>query len=138
MFKTSFLPYISLSAILESTQELSCQRPKSTVGISKQGVLMPKSKRKDTKKTAKQFKVPVSTIQSIVKKFNTVKTLQGLGWRATVSTQLARKIQQQIQISLRITTKAILAELSSTGVNHQGISRQTLQQTLHQGGLHGC
>lgn len=91
-------------------------------------------KGKGYKKIAKQFKVPVSTIVKKYKEVNTVKTLQGRGRKATASTWLARKIQRLVQINPSITTKAFLEELSSTGVD---ISRQTLQRTLHQGGLYG-
>lgn len=66
------------------------------------------------------------------KKSNTVKTLQEWCQQATLSTWLTRKLQWQVQINPRITAKALLAKLRSTGVN---ISRQTLQQTLYQESL---
>ncbi|KAI3361613.1 hypothetical protein L3Q82_013752, partial [Scortum barcoo] len=120
---------INTAAVMPKTNEHSEDLRTRIIDAQKEG--------KGYKKNAKQFKVPVSTVQSIVKKykeFNTVKTLQGRGRKATVSTRLARKIQRQVRVNPRITTKALLAELSSTGVT---ISRQTVQRTLHQGGLHG-
>ncbi|KAK3519749.1 hypothetical protein QTP70_003897 [Hemibagrus guttatus] len=83
------------------------------------------------------FEVPLATVQSIIKKyktFRTVKNLRGRGWKPKVTPVLARRIVREVKKNPRITTKAILMNLGSAGGN---ISRQTVQQTLHTAGFHG-
>ncbi|KAK3571312.1 hypothetical protein QTP86_005948 [Hemibagrus guttatus] len=86
---------------------------------------------------SKCFEVPVATVQSIIKKyktFHTVKNLRGRGRKPKVTPVLARRIVREVKKKPRITTKAILMNLGSTGGN---ISRQTAQWTLHTAGFHG-
>ncbi|KAK3523881.1 hypothetical protein QTP70_015711 [Hemibagrus guttatus] len=93
---------------------------------------------KGYKTISKCFEVPVATVQSIIKKyktFHTVKKLRGRGRKPKVTPVLARRIVRQVKKNPRITTKAILMNLGSAGGN---ISRQTVQQTLHTTGFHGC
>ncbi len=90
------------------------------------------------KAISNHFKVPVPTIQSIIKKFkkyHTVKNLQGCGRKPTVSPALAQHITRQVNNNPRLTAKEILRELSNSGMS---MSRQTLSRTLHKSGLHAC
>lgn len=92
---------------------------------------------KGYKAVAKQFNVPVATVQSIIKKhkkFGTVKNIKGRGRKSKVSDKLARKLVREASNNPRITTKAILTNLKESGTN---ISRQTLQRVFHKAGLHG-
>ncbi|KAK3557721.1 hypothetical protein QTP86_000322 [Hemibagrus guttatus] len=92
---------------------------------------------KGYKTISKCFEVPVATVQSIIKKyktFRTVKNLRGRGQKPKVTPVLARRIVREIKKNPRITTKAILMNLGSAGGN---ISRQTVQRTLHTAGFHG-
>ncbi|KAK3554343.1 hypothetical protein QTP70_022172 [Hemibagrus guttatus] len=92
---------------------------------------------KGYKTTSKCFEVPVATVQSIIKKyktFRTVKNLRGRGRKPKVTPVLARRIVREVKKNPRITTKAILMNLRSAGGN---ISRQTVQRTLHTAGFHG-
>ncbi|KAK3525993.1 hypothetical protein QTP70_011807 [Hemibagrus guttatus] len=86
---------------------------------------------------SKCFEVPVATVQSIIKKyktFRTVKNLRGHGRKPKVTPVLARRIVREVKKNPRITTKAILMNLGSAGGN---ISRQTVQRTLHTAGFQG-
>ena len=110
-------------------KELSVDLRSRIVAVHKKG--------KGCKAISKQFLVPVATVQSIIKKykkFHTVGNLVGRGWKSKVSPHLARKVLQEASNNPRITTKAILKNLSESGTQ---ISRQTLQRVLHKGGLHG-
>ncbi|KAK3562641.1 hypothetical protein QTP86_003380 [Hemibagrus guttatus] len=92
---------------------------------------------KGYKTISKCFEVPVATVQSIIKKyktFRTVKNLRGRGRKPKVTPVLARRIVREVKKNPRITTKAILMNLGSAGGN---ISRQTVQWTLHTAGFHG-
>jgi len=92
---------------------------------------------KGYKAISKQFRVPVATIQSIIRKykeFHTVKNIEGRGRKPKVSPRLARKVWREANNNPRITIKALLNNLGESGTK---ISRQTLQRTLHKGGLHG-
>ena len=92
---------------------------------------------KGYKAISKQFRVPVATIQSIIRKykeFHTVKkNIEGRGRKSKVSPRLARKVWREANNNPRITIKALLNNLGESGTK---ISRQTLQRTLHKGGLH--
>lgn len=93
---------------------------------------------KGYKAIGKQFQVPVATVQSIItkfKKFHTVENLKGRGRKPKMTSRLSRKVVRQVSNNPRITTKAILKNLSDSGTT---ISRQTLQRTLHNEGLRGC
>ncbi|KAK3531097.1 hypothetical protein QTP70_010358 [Hemibagrus guttatus] len=86
---------------------------------------------KGYKTISKCFEVPVATVQSIIRKyktFRTVKNLRGRGRKPKV-TPVLKKVKK----NPRITTKAILMNLGSAGGN---ISRQTVQRTLHTAGFH--
>ncbi|KAK3567675.1 hypothetical protein QTP86_020610 [Hemibagrus guttatus] len=92
---------------------------------------------KGYKTISKCFEVPVATVQSIIKKyktFRTVKNLRGCGRKPKVTPVLASRIVREVKKKPRITTKAILMSLGSAGGN---ISRQTVQWTLHTNGFHG-
>ncbi|KAK3530048.1 hypothetical protein QTP86_010336 [Hemibagrus guttatus] len=92
---------------------------------------------KGYKTISKCFEVPVATVQSIIKKyktFRTVKNLRGRGRKPKLTPVLARRIVREVKKNPRITTKAILMNLGSAGGN---ISRQTVQRTLHTAGFHG-
>lgn len=89
------------------------------------------------KTISKRFQVPVSTVQSIIRKYKTHHTVENLGGRgrkSKVTPVLARKIVREVVKNPKTTTKDILKNLDSTGCN---ISRQTVQRTLHNAGLHG-
>ena len=78
----------------------------------------------------------MATVQSIIKKyktFRTVENLRGRGQKPEVTPALVRKIGREVKKNLRITSKAILVNLGSAGVN---VTRQTVQRTLHTPGLH--
>lgn len=114
---------------MAKTKELSEDLRTRIVNAKKEG--------KGYKKIAQQFQVPVATVQSIIKKyqkFHTVKNLKGRGRKSIVSPRLARKIKRDVENNPRTTTKAVLKDLSSSGVI---LSRQTLQRVLHQNGLYG-
>lgn len=101
-------------------------------------IVMAHNEGKGYKAIAKQFNVPVSTAQSIIKKhnmFGTVKNRKGRGRKSKVSDKLARKLVREASNNPRVTTKAILTNLKESGTT---ISRQTLQRVLHKAGLHGC
>ncbi|KAK3523030.1 hypothetical protein QTP86_011327 [Hemibagrus guttatus] len=92
---------------------------------------------KGYKTISKCFEVPVATVQSIIKKyktFRTVKNLRGRGRKPKLTPVLARRIVRELKKNPRITAKAILMNLGSAGGN---ISRQTVQRTLHTAGFHG-
>ncbi|KAK3519341.1 hypothetical protein QTP70_024775, partial [Hemibagrus guttatus] len=92
---------------------------------------------KGYKTISKCFEVPVATVQSIIKKyktFRTVKNLRGRGRKPKVTPVLARRIVREVKKNPRITTKAILMNLGSAGGN---MSWQTVQRILHTAGFHG-
>ncbi|KAK3561467.1 hypothetical protein QTP86_003888 [Hemibagrus guttatus] len=71
---------------------------------------------KGYKTISKCFEVPVATVQSIIKKyktFRTVKNLRGRGRKPKVTPVLARRIVREVKKNPRITTKAILINLGS-------------------------
>ena len=91
---------------------------------------------KGYKTISKQYDVPVATVQSIInkhKKFNTVKNLSGRGRKRKVSAKLARKICREVNNNPRTTTKAVIENLDQVGMK---VSRSTIEQVLHRGGLH--
>ncbi|KAK3555210.1 hypothetical protein QTP86_010469 [Hemibagrus guttatus] len=92
---------------------------------------------KGYKAISKCFEVPVATVQSIIKKyktFRTVKNLRGRGRKPKVTPVLARRIVREVKKNPRITTKAILMNLGSAVGN---IPRQTVQRTRHTTEFHG-
>ena len=69
---------------------------------------------KGYKAISEQFKVPVTTVDSGVRKyktFNTVKNLSGRGMKRKESTKLARKTCRDANNNPRITTKALIDAL---------------------------
>ncbi|KAK3560358.1 hypothetical protein QTP86_006443 [Hemibagrus guttatus] len=119
----------SSPAVMAKTKELTEDLRLRIVAAHKSG--------KGYKTMTKCFEVPVATVQSIIKKYNTfrtVKNLRGRGQKPKVSPVLARRIVREVKKNPRITTKAILMNLGSAGGN---ISRQTVQRTLHTAGFHG-
>jgi len=110
-------------------KELSTDLRMRIVNAHKQG--------KGYKAISKKFDVPVSTIQSVIKKFKNfrvVTNLRGRGRKSLVSPRFARKIIREVSNNPRLTTKEILNDISQSGTK---ISRQTLQRTLNKAGLHG-
>lgn len=104
----------------------------------RQRIVQAHGERKGYKAIAKQYNVPVATIQSIInkyKRFNTVKNLSGRGRKRKVSTKLARKICREVSKDPRTTTKVLQKELHQAGTM---VSRSTIERVLHRGGLHGC
>ncbi|KAK3547057.1 hypothetical protein QTP86_009565 [Hemibagrus guttatus] len=92
---------------------------------------------KGYKTISKCFEVPVATVQSIIKKyktFRTVKNLRGRGRKPKVTPVLARRIVREVKKNPRITTKAILMNLGSAGGK---MPWHTVQRTLHTAGFHG-
>ncbi|KAK3562559.1 hypothetical protein QTP86_002040 [Hemibagrus guttatus] len=81
---------------------------------------------KGYKAILKELDVPVSTVQSIIKKFkmfNTVKNLDGRGRKRKVSSRVARKICRDAN-NPRITTKALIDTLNQA---RKTVSRSTVQ-----------
>ncbi|KAK3536211.1 hypothetical protein QTP86_000192 [Hemibagrus guttatus] len=116
------------TTVMAKTKELTEDLRLRIVAAHKSG--------KGYKTISKCFEVPVATIQSIIKKyktFRTVKNLRGLGRKPKVTPVLARRIVREVKKNPRITTKAILMNLGSAGGS---ISRQTVQRTLHTAGFH--
>ncbi|KAK3520914.1 hypothetical protein QTP86_000371 [Hemibagrus guttatus] len=120
---------ISRDDIMAKTKELTEDLWLHIVAAHKSG--------KGYKTISKCFEVPVATVQNIIKKyktFRTVKNLIGRGRKPKVTPVLARRIVREVKKNPRITTKAILMNLGSAGGK---ISRQTVQRTLHTAGFHG-
>ncbi|KAK3548174.1 hypothetical protein QTP70_005201 [Hemibagrus guttatus] len=63
----------------------------------------------------KELDVPVSTVQSIIRMFNTVKNLDGRGRKRKVSSRVTRKICRDANNNSRITTKALIDTLNQAG-----------------------
>ncbi|KAK3513362.1 hypothetical protein QTP70_012344 [Hemibagrus guttatus] len=123
------LSAVGLWTVMAKTKELTEDLRLRIVAAHKSG--------KGYKTISKCFEVPVATVQSIIKKyktFRTVKNLRGRGRKPKVTPVLARRIVREVKKNPRITTKAILMNLSSAGGN---ISRQTVQRTLHTAGFQG-
>ncbi|KAK3546861.1 hypothetical protein QTP86_003751 [Hemibagrus guttatus] len=70
---------------------------------------------KGYKAISEELDVPVSTIQSIIKMFNTVKNLDGRGRKCKVSSKVTRKICHDVNNNSRITTKALIDTLNQAG-----------------------
>jgi len=90
------------------------------------------------KAIAKQFHVPIPTIQFIVKKykmFYTVSTLKGRGRKLKVDPRLARKLVRHVTDNPRITSKELLDQTIESGVQ---LSMKTLKRILNKAGLRGC
>ncbi|KAK3557409.1 hypothetical protein QTP70_026653 [Hemibagrus guttatus] len=120
---------VGLWTVMAKTKELTEDLRLRIVAAHKSG--------KGYKTISKCFEVPVATVQSIIKKymtFRTMKNLRGRGPKPKVTPVLARRIVREVKKNPRITTKAILMNLGSAGGN---ISRQTVQRTLHTAGFHG-
>lgn len=103
----------------------------------RQRLVQAHSKGKGYKAIAKQYNVPVATVQSIInkyKRFNTVKNLSGRGRKRKVSPKLARKICRDVSNNPRTTTKVLCKELDKAGTK---VSRSTIERVLHRGGFHG-
>ena len=87
------------------------------------------------KSISKKFEVPTATVQSIIKKFQSLHTtnnLIGRGRKRKLSTIVTRNIVRSVNANPTTTTKDILENLKSSGIK---VSRQTLQITLHENGL---
>ncbi|KAK3538527.1 hypothetical protein QTP86_006692 [Hemibagrus guttatus] len=89
---------------------------------------------KGYKAISKELDVPVSSVQSIIKMFNTVKNLDGCVRKRKVSSRVTRKICRHANNNSRITTKALIDTLNQAG---ETVSRFTIQRILQGGGLHG-
>ena len=112
------------------TKELSDDLRMSIVNAHKDG--------KGYKAISKLFRVPVSTVQSIVqkyKKFSTVKNIGKRGRKSKMSTRLARKVCREALCNPRTTIKALQNNLGEIGTK---VSAQNIRCTLHKEGLHGC
>ena len=123
------LSSVSLWTVMAKTKELTKDLRLRTVAAHKSG--------NGYKAISKCFQVTVATVQSIIKKykmFRTVENLRGRGWKPKVTPVLARRMVKEVKKNPRITTKAILVNLGSSGGN---VSRQTVQGTLHTAGFHG-
>lgn len=93
---------------------------------------------KGYKAISKQFLVPVSTVQSIVKKyreFQMVENREGRGRKQKLSPRDVRKVVREVNLNPRSTFKAILNNLSTSGIE---ISKSTLQRTMRKEGFRGC
>ena len=120
----------SVVIIMVKTKELSDDLRMSIVNAHKDG--------KGYKAISKLFRVPVSTVQSIVqkyKKFSTVKNIGKRGRKSKMSPRLARKVCREALCNPRTTIKALQNNLGEMGTK---VSAQTISRTLHKEGLHGC
>ena len=132
-----FSPFIVRQSILKpqllviaKTKELSEDLRATIVTANKDGV--------GYTAIAKQFHVPIPTVQSIVKKyktFHTVSTLKGRGRKLKVDPRLARKLVIQVADNPRITSKELLDQTIESGVQ---LSMKTLKRILNKACLHGC
>ena len=131
-----FSPFIVRQSILKpqllviaKTKELSEDLRATIVTANKDGV--------GYTAIAKQFHVPIPTVQSIVKKyktFHTVSTLKGRGRKLKVDPRLARKLVIQVADNPRITSKELLDQTIESGVQ---LSMKTLKRILNKAGLYG-
>ena len=81
---------------------------------------------KGYKAISKCFQVPVATVQSVIKKYKTSRTVENLrecGRKPKVTPGLSRRIVREVKKNPRISTKASLVNLGSAGGN---VSRQTV------------
>ncbi|KAI3364700.1 hypothetical protein L3Q82_011486, partial [Scortum barcoo] len=100
------LSAVGLWTVMAKTKELTEELWLRIVAAHKSG--------KDYKAISKCFQVPVATVQSIIKKYKTLRTVENLRGRdrkPKVTPVLARRIVREVKKNPRITTKAILENL---------------------------
>ncbi|KAK3550813.1 hypothetical protein QTP70_005720 [Hemibagrus guttatus] len=98
---------------------------------------------KGYKAISKEMDVPVSSVQSIIKMFNTVKNLDGRGRNCKVSSRVTRKICRDANNNSLITTKALIDTLNQAGeMKGEAFNPKNTIPTVKHGGGHimlwGC
>ena len=86
----------------------------------------------------KQFLVPVSTVQSLVKKYRQSQMIESCkerGRKQKLTLRDSRKVVLEVNLNPRITRNPISNSLSTLGIE---ISKLTLHRTLKKKGFTGC
>lgn len=89
-------------------------------------------------KISKQFGLQKGTIQKIVKKWKTQKSVANVkrsGRPSKISPRMKRNLLRDVEKNPRLTSKDLQQSLSSAGVN---VHSSTIRRTMAQNGYHGC